>query len=265
MGVRVAWKLLAIFLLCVSSALWLMIVRGFGALVSRGKLERENKVIRGWANRMARIIGMRVQTRGPLPQRSFLLVSNHLSYLDVLAYMSQVDARLLSKAEVASWPLLGTLARFGGTLFVDRTRRRDLPRVIGEIKSTLDQGRGVVFFPEGTSSPGLQVLPFKASLFQAAAEGGLDVSTATLRYHCPAPQRPAQWSVAWWGSMDFTPHFLAMLRLSKFDAFIQFSEVQQQSDDRKQLAQNCQRAVEAIFEPVCLELGPDPIFGDMPH
>lgn len=257
---RIVWKSMAISATCIVSALVLALVRGVGLLVPWGRVRREDFVIRSWARIMTRIFGLRVSISGPLPERGTLLVSNHLSYMDVLVYMSQVDARLLSKAEVKQWPLLGPLARFGGTLFVDRARRKDLTRVLQEIRDTLDQGRGVVFFPEGTSGSGREVMAFKPSLFEVAAQGNLEVSTAALRYECPPAERAAHWSIAWWGSMPFLPHMLGILRLSRFDAHIVFNEQRLRGTDRKELAQEARSAIIGAFEPLYVELGEDELF-----
>jgi len=260
---RIAWKLPAIFSVCSFGALALALLRGIGRIRPAGHARREDRLVRLWARTMAAILGMGVRTRGTPPRGAFLLVSNHLSYIDVLAFMSQVDARLLAKSDVKNWPLLGPLASFAGTLFVDRKRRRDLQRVIGEIAATLEGGRGVVFFPEGTSSPGLEVKPFKPSLFEVAAGGGFEVSTAAVRYTCPPGERPAQWSISWWGEMTFLPHFLGVLRLPGVEAELRFNEQKLAGSDRKQLAAKAQAAVEGIFEPVCAELGRDVLFGGL--
>lgn len=257
-ALRVAWKVLALSIFTGSRALMILGARALAPLSSGSLAERENRIARSWGRGTARILGMRVSTTGTRPEPPFLLVSNHLSYMDVLVYMGLLDARLLSKAEVKDWPVFGFLARLGGTLFVDRTRRTDLPRVAREIRERLDGGRGVVFFPEGTSSAGLEVMPFKASLFAVPASGDFEVHTASLRYVCPPGEPPAQWSVCWWGEMPFLPHLLRLLRLSSFEAQVHFDSATLRGDDRKQLAQAAEQAVRASFEPICDELGPAP-------
>ena len=254
---RVALRVLGFTLLSLTGVVYLALLRCLALVVPAGSIRREDHAIRTWARGMCWLLGVRVRVEGTPPGGPFLLICNHLSYLDVVAIMSQVDARLLSKAEVASWPGLGFLARFGGTLFVDRTRRRDLPRVIGEIRAVLDKGRGVVFFPEGTSSPGLEVLPFKPSLFEVASAGGLEISTAALHYRTPGSERPAQWSVSWWGDMEFAPHLLGLLRLSRIDARLRFGARRVAGSDRKQLALDAREEVVALFEPLAEELGQD--------
>jgi len=256
-GLRIAWKLGA---LCVTfgwGVVALSCAKLIGLVATQGKIRREDRIVRGWAARMTRVLGVHVHVEGEPPQAPFLLVSNHLSYVDVVVFMSQLDARLLSKAEVKSWPVLGWLARFGGTLFIDRANRRDIPRVLSEIESTLEQGRGVVFFPEGTSSPGLEVMPFKASLFEVAVKGQIDIATAAITYTAVPGERPAQWSTCWWGDMEFAPHLIGFLRVSRVDATLRFGEQHLRGEERKELATSAHREVVRLFEPVCSELGPD--------
>jgi len=229
----------------------LALARGVHRRDAAKRREREDRILRRGSRLLARVLGLRVHVEGSPPRGRFLLVSNHLSYLDVPALMSVLDARFLSKSEVASWPLLGPVTRFVGTIFVDRTRRTDLPRVIDEIESTLDEGRGVVFFPEGTSSPGARVLPFKASLFQVAAVGRFPVSCAAIRYRSFPGDRPAAYSLCWWGGMEFGGHFLSVLGMRGFEVFMTFSETRVRDEDRKRLAAAAQERVESVFTPTC--------------
>ncbi len=213
----------------------------------------ERWVARRWARSSAWILGLRISLEGQPPAGRYLLVSNHLSYIDIVTLMNVLDARFLSKAEVASWPLIGPVTRLARTLFVDRTRRADLPRVIAEIESVLEGGRSVVFFPEGTSSAGYEVLPFKASLFEAAARGGLEIACATLHYATPDHEPPAELSVCWWGDTSFGAHILPLLGLSRFEAQVRFSETRLAGTDRKQLANDAREEVLRLFRPVCDE------------
>jgi hypothetical protein len=101
-------------------------------------------------------------------------------------------------------------------------------------------------------------MPFKPSLFEVAARGELEVTTACLRYVCPPGEPAAQWSVCWWGDMPFAAHFLGLLRLSGFEAELTFGEERLRDTDRKRLALRAERAVRGAFRPVCVELGPEP-------
>ncbi len=254
---RVVVKLTGVGLACSAGVVSMALTRLYGRFAPEGHVAREDRIVRRWAQRMCRILRLDVETHGTPPTGDFLLVCNHLSYVDVIVIMSQVDARLLSKAEVKGWPVMGWLARYAGTLFVDRERRRDLPRVIGEIRAMLALGRGVVFFPEGTSSPGLELLPFKPSLLEVAAAGELPLATAALRYETPPGERPAQWSVSWWGDMEFVPHLLAFLRLPRVAATLTYGDEPVRGSERKELALAAQDAMQKLFEPVADELGED--------
>lgn len=204
-----------------------------------------------WARSCAAILGIRVEVAGSPPEPPYFLVSNHLSYLDILVFHGQLgSAHLLSKSEVAGWPVLGLLARSAGTLFIDRRRRRDLPRVIDEVRRRLDAGRGVVVFPEGTSSQGAEVGPFKPALFEVAIETGMPVSCAAISYQTPPQSAPAHLAVCWWGDMPFLGHLLPLMALPGVRASLRFAEQPVTAPDRKSLASLAQRAVAAEFTPV---------------
>ncbi|MFT7668964.1 MAG: 1-acyl-sn-glycerol-3-phosphate acyltransferase [Planctomycetota bacterium] len=256
-ALRIAWKLPAISIAFGTSALSMGVENLIGRVLPGGHLRRQNRIVRRWAGWMNRILQIHITVQGPPPPAPFIMVSNHLSYTDVLVLMSQTDARLLSKSEVASWPLLGRLAKIGGTLFINRKMRADIPRVLEEIKATLSLERGIVIFPEGTSSAGLEVMPFKTSLFQVAAAGDFEVVTAAIRYTTGAGDPSAQWSVCWWGDMGFGAHLLGLMRLSRVNAQVTFAEEHLRGSDRKQLAQAAWASVDSMFEPVCSELGED--------
>ena len=248
---RIAWRLPTLVLLFGGAMGLLALARAF-ARRDRGKRRRlEDRILRRGSRLVAAVIGMRVHVEGPPPRGKFLLVSNHLSYVDITALMGVLDARFLSKADVASWPGIGWVTRFVGTIYVDRARRTDLPRVIAEIESTLDEGRGVVFFPEGTSSGGAEVLPFKPSLFQVAAAGGFPGACGAIRYRSYPGERPAHLSICWWGGMEFGGHFLRMLGMKGFEAFLSFSETRVRGEDRKRLAGDAHEVVTSVFSPTC--------------
>src|SRR6185436_7426012 len=106
-----------------------------------------------------RLLAADIGSDGPCP-RDGLLVSNHLSYLDILVLATLTPAVFVSKSEVKNWPVFGWFARMAGTIFLQRTRRADVVRISEEITTVLRGGHLVVLFPEGTSSNGRQVLPF---------------------------------------------------------------------------------------------------------
>lgn len=213
--------------------------------------------IRTWARAVLRIMGIRVRVEGPPPGGAFFLIANHLSYLDIPVLLGQLNGRFLAKSEIARWPVLGVLARATGTLFVDRSRKRDLTRVIAEVTALIERGPGVIVFPEATSTDGAAILPFKPSLFEVPARMGLDVSCAALHYSNPPGSPPAWQSVCWWGDAEFAPHFWDFLKLPRTEATLTFApapvraEVAQGdgSGPRKALSEAAQRTLEQIFTP----------------
>ena len=218
---------------------------------SPGGLRRWRALIfRAWARAVCRVAGMRTRLTGAAPSGAFLLVTNHLSYMDVVALASRLDCVFVAKSEVASWPVVGTLCRSMNTIFVNRRNRRRLPEVLGRIERVIAGGSGVVLFAEGTSTGGADVAPFRPSLLELAARKRTPVHFASLSYRTPAGEAPAREAVCWWGDMTFLRHLYALLTLPGFDADLAFGEQPIQESDRKTLARRLWSAVNAQFIPV---------------
>ncbi len=203
-----------------------------------------------WARTALRIMNAQVEVVGAVPDAPFLLVSNHLSYLDIVVLASRLDAIFVSKSEVRGWPVLGSVVAGMDTIFVDRDLHRDLPRVVARIEEALGAGEGVVIFPEGTSTGGASVGAFKPSLLEPAARARLSVSSAALSYSTPSGQPSAHLAVCWWGEMTFTDHFLRLLSLPGFSARVAFGAEAVRESDRKRLASCLERRVRELFVPV---------------
>jgi 1-acyl-sn-glycerol-3-phosphate acyltransferase len=200
-----------------------------------------------WLSRSSRrhlkIFGYSADVAGPIPKNG-LLVSNHLSYLDVLAISATTPAVFVSKAEVRRWPLFGWLAALGGTVFIERERRTHVGEVNREIESALAEGVLVVFFPEGTSSDGKDILPFRASLLAPALRGGYEFSTAWLHYELPGGDAGNE--VCYWGDHSFLSHLINLLGKKSVRATLRFGKFQSATDDRKELAKQLREAVLAL-------------------
>ncbi|MEW6129482.1 MAG: lysophospholipid acyltransferase family protein [Acidobacteriota bacterium] len=209
-----------------------------------------NWIFRTWGKTLARFAGLRLTIEGTPPRAPFFLVSNHLSYTDIIVFASQLDCVFVSKSDVKDWPGIGFLARSMGIIFIDRTRKQDIPRVIELIENAWQKRQGVVVFPEGTSSKGDTVLPFKPSLLEPAVKTGLPVSYASISYQTPPDEPPAHLSVCWWGDMEFASHAIALFRLRRIDAKVVFGEQTFSADDRKILAQRLRAAIIEQFTPV---------------
>ncbi|MDF3129517.1 lysophospholipid acyltransferase family protein [Kiritimatiellaeota bacterium B1221] len=190
-----------------------------------------------WGYGMAWIMGMRIKVEGPRPRTPFFLVSNHISYMDILLVCAVCPAWFISKSEVASWPGIGPLTRMGPTIFIDREIRRDVKRMNHLIADLVLDGGAVGFFPEGTTTHGEELLPFKPSLFQPAVEMNLPVTTAAIAYETRPGMAPPSELIAWYGDADFAPHVGHLLKQPGFSVAIRFGEQAITAGDRKELAQ----------------------------
>ncbi len=185
------------------------------------------------SRRALKIFNLEARADGPVPARG-LLVSNHLGYLDILVLASLTPAVFVAKRDVKFWPVVGWLAQMGGTLFVNRERRAQVGRVNDEIQAALNQGALVVLFPEGASSNGQSVLPFKSALLEPAAQPAHLLSVGAIQYTINDGDVGDE--VCYWGGHTFFPHLLNLLGKRAVRATIRFAPVQRTGADRKQLA-----------------------------
>ena len=194
-----------------------------------------------WARRFLNTLGVQVESIGPAPQTG-VLVSNHVSYLDILVLSTVCPTVFISKAQIAHWPIIGFIASSAGTLYLQRERKRDLQGVASALKPAVEEGSLVTFFPEGTTSDGERILPFRASLFQPAAELGWPVHVSSLRYH--AHGGVTRSDVCYWGDMQFAPHLWRLCGVRSTRCVVRFADSDICGVDRKALAREAQAIVE---------------------
>lgn len=201
---------------------------------------------------LSRLFGIHVTIIGkPVQDRGVLMVSNHTSYLDILALGGIARVSFVAKSEVASWPLFGTFARLQRTVFVERERRSKTGESRDQIRERLLEGDALVLFPEGTSNDGNRVLPFKSALMGAAeSQVGIDargrpvyvpvqpVSIAYVGLHGIPMGRENRPLYAWYGDMELVDHLWEGLKTGPVDLVIQFHEplMVDQVGGRKNLA-----------------------------
>nr|WP_246484636.1 lysophospholipid acyltransferase family protein [Marivibrio halodurans] len=216
------------------------------------------RVSLAWHGRVARICGLDIRVHGrPVTERAVLYVSNHASYLDIIALSTTLPCCFVSKAEVNDWPVFGWLARQQRTVFIERRARR-AGEQLDILKQRLEDGDHMVVFPEGTSTDGARVLPFKSSLFEAARANSHEsdmhrgdtvaiqpVSIAYSRLDGMPMGRAFRPLFTWYGDMDLGPHLWTMLGLGRVGIDLVFHEPVRLSDfeSRKHLADHCWRAV----------------------
>jgi 1-acyl-sn-glycerol-3-phosphate acyltransferase len=192
------------------------------------------------SRRALRIFKLRPQADGPAPARG-LLVSNHLGYLDILVLSAITPAIFVSKRDVKFWPVVGLLASLAGTLYVDRERRAQVGRMNDQIQAALDAGALVVLFPEGTSSNGQGVLPFKSALLEPAARQTHPLAVGCLQY--ALDDGDAGGEVCYWGNHTFFPHLLNLLSKRAIRVAVKFSVVPPTGADRKELARRLREEI----------------------
>lgn len=196
---------------------------------------RRSAELTGIARAMLDILNVQVHMQRPPgthPQAPLLIVANHVSWLDILVLLATAPGGFIAKQSIRRWPVIGQMAVRTGTVFINRDARSDITPVNLAIAEALRQGRSVVFFPEARTSDGLDVLPFKAALFQAALDTGTPVQAVALRYHGADGRRCPE--AAWVGDTLLRTSILRVLRQSRIDVYADFAPLHHPApgDDR---------------------------------
>ncbi|MGH6990139.1 MAG: lysophospholipid acyltransferase family protein, partial [Stellaceae bacterium] len=227
----------------------LMPVQGIAVLLDL-KLAR---TLPRWYHRWScRVLGIRPTIDGkPVEASPALYVANHTSYLDIEILGAALEASFISRADVANWPWFGWLAKLQRTIFIHRNRGAAMAHR-NAIVARFDKGDRLILFPEGTSSDGNHVLPFKSSLFSVAEyrKGGVPVpvqpvAVAYTRLDGMPLGRGFRPFFAWYGEMDLAPHLWILLGLGVLSVELTFFPpvTIDQFASRKALAQHCYRVI----------------------
>lgn len=215
----------------------------------------QNRFMRILALTTAFLFNIQVKSYGKAPAPPFILVSNHLSYLDIIPLYLHLRCTFVAKKEVRNWPLLGYMVSKMGVIFVDRGRKADVIRVNRQIRNAVSERQGLVLFPEGTSSAGKTVLPFKTPLLETAARESIPVYSACIRYRTFPPDPPAEETVCFYGARhSFVHHALLMAQNRRIECTIAFNENPVQLSDRKKLTEELHRRTLVLFESIEKEM-----------
>ncbi|RZT41331.1 lysophospholipid acyltransferase family protein [Cupriavidus agavae] len=205
------------------------------------------RLIRAWSRRLLAICGITVDVQGLPPggaaPRGAMLVSNHISWLDIYVIHSWQPVRFVAKSEIRSWPVVGWLCDKTGTIFIERGRKRDAHRVLHHITEVMQQGDLVCVFPEGTTTDGSQVLPFHANLMQAPVSGGLPVQPVGLSYVDAATGKPTL-APAYIGDISLVECLDAILKSPPIRVRLTLGpQLMPQSASRRELAEAAREVV----------------------
>lgn len=209
-----------------------------------------------WAGRALDAMNFELEVIGydekRMAEQNFLMIGNHMSYVDILVTSSVEPIVFVTSVDMGETAFLGQMAELGGSIFVERRNRSQIGRDLGVIADTLRSGFNVMIYPEGTSSDGQKLLPFKKSLFMSAVEAETDILPVCLKYveidgEPFGPENAHK--VCWYGDMTFAPHFLQMLKLKRVKAELHFLEpikVTKEST-RHELAEKAYNAIHAAY------------------
>ena len=203
--------------------------------------------VQAWARGMLARLGVELGVVGsPARDGPVLLVSNHISWLDILALHAVCHCRFVSKADVARWPVLGTMASGAGTLYVRRESRRDAVRALQRMAQALRDGDILAVFPEGTTGDGDSVLPFHSSLIQAAIAAGAPVQPVALKIVDGRSGRPSR-AVSYLADDSLLGSFWRTLRARDVRVVVAFAAPQLNAGrDRRAWAHDLRREIAAM-------------------
>jgi 1-acyl-sn-glycerol-3-phosphate acyltransferase len=214
--------------------------------------------VHGWCRRIVRALGIACDVDGPVPAAGsgmLAVVSNHMTYLDVLVYSAIRPFLMVSKTEVRGWPLIGWITAQAGTIYVERAdvkggQRQTRAEVNAKMAEAFRSGLPVLFYPEGTTTDGREILPFRRGLFNSVVYDRVPVKTAAMHWQLtkPNPGATVAEDVCFVGDAEFGPHLLGFLGLDGVKVKVRFSEETVKGEDRFALAANARETMVEIWE-----------------
>lgn len=223
-----------------------------GIWIIRTRFDRQSPeqieaTVAQWSRDMLRIMGVQLEVRGQAPTTGpCLVVSNHISWLDILVINAAQPVRFVSKADVLRWPLIGQLVAGAGTLFIERESRRDALRMVQLMAERLQAGDRVAVFPEGTTGDGRGLLPFHPNLLQSAIVADAPIVPVALRY-VKANSQERHDAPVFVGSTTLVASIWTTLRARELTAVVHYTEAQTaEGRDRRAWAQDLHNALSRV-------------------
>lgn len=222
----------------------LLLLRGFLILrfcFPRWSAAKRRQVKQAWSRQLTHVLGVRLPQAVPDLPEGALIVSNHVSWLDIYLVNALTETHFVCKEEVRDWPLIGWLVEHAETVFIARGSRTAAARTAQTIAARLHAGERVAVFPEGTTTRGQMLLPFRSALFQAAVDTGASVQPVALRYlnQAGAPSTAA----AYEGETTFWECLRAITMASGLRAELVFLEPLPGELDRRDLAARAEHSI----------------------
>ena len=207
------------------------------------------------------ILGIRIRVIGAMPPKAptntgFFFVCNHVSYLDGIILSSVFPMLFIGRGDLKDWPLLGIFTRLSGTIFVNRNSAANIHADIAHIESVLRNGVNVILFPEGTTTDGNKILPFKSAFFQAPISCQCPIVALSINYVTinggPVTQANKD-NLYWYSETGFLTHFMRVLALDVIEVEVRLSEAIDEfsTHNRKTVRTLMQKTIEENLRKVC--------------
>jgi 1-acyl-sn-glycerol-3-phosphate acyltransferase len=242
---QAAWRILCVVALLLALGLDLLLRPARSAAEDAEKIHR-------YCRRIVRALGVSWTVDGAFPQRG-AVVSNHLSYLDILLYAAIRPFVMVAKAEVRGWPGIGWLTRQAGTVYVVRGGGpATYPEANRAMAEAYRSGLPVLFFPEGTTTDGSEVLAFRRGLFHSVLNEGVALQTGALNYTVEDHTASIANDVCWWGDMLLAPHLWRLAGLHGVRARVRFGKAVEQRSDRFVLSERAHEQVAQMYAELSL-------------
>lgn len=213
---------------------------------------RQRRAMKAWSRRLLTILNIGIQIEGQQPTRAeggCLIVANHVSWLDIFVLNAIHPSRFIAKSEVRGWPVVGWLSRRSGTIFIERTTRRDATSVNLRVSALLKQGDCVGLFPEGTSTDGKQVGHFHSALIQPALDAGVKLCPIALRYQNEEGELST--AAAFTGDTTLVQSIWQILRCRQLNALVVFTPaLLAKNTNRRILARMAQDAIAKVLQTI---------------
>jgi len=209
----------------------------------------KTKFIKSWSKKLLKILKLNLivnpNLNKILSKNNYLIVSNHISWLDIFLINSIYPVTFLSKASVSKWPLIGPLTKSANTIYIDRRKISSLKSATSEIEFYLKNIGSVYFFPEGTATDGSYILPFKSNLFQTAINSKVNVLPITIKY---SYQNKFTSAPSYFGDMSLLKSLFNLIELNDVEAKLTILSKIKPTSDRKMLANKAYMVINKVID-----------------